>query len=1791
MRRRITVGLWIALGLAGFLSTWAYAEPNLATAGAGSVLTESQTRWLADHPNLRIGFTAIPPQVFYDAQTGAMSGLCIDYLRAVEEQLGYQFELFFYPTWDAMMEAAFQGKIDVIYAAQKTPVREESFLFTRPYLEFENMIVTTRQTEGTLHIRDLFGKKVATVEGASLQEDITRLYPSIELVPVEDELRGLLLVSFKEVDAMVIEPSRASYIIEDKGINNLRVAGPTGLYFRLSYMVRKDMPELRDILEAGLNSINDLQRHQMINKWVHIQLPSDLRYLWWILGGLGASIIVIVFFNLSLRSQVRRRTSELQDELYRREQAEQERKYIEEQFRHVIEFCPLGVHIYYLESDGRLILKGANTAAEKILKMDMRPLLGKRIEDAFPALAQTDIPERYRRICVNGIPWGIEEMPYGNGVIHGAFQVYAFQTAPGQLAVMFSDISDRIRSQAALRRSEAQLASLFRAAPVGLGLVANRVFCQVNDRFCQMLGYPSEELIGSNTRMLYADDDEYQRVGSQWYTQIENEGLGVVRTTFQHKDGRKLEILLTASPVEPEDLSKGISFAVLDITDFVHVSQELSESEARLSSVFRAAPAGIGVVVNRVFVQVNDFVCRMLGYSKEELVGQSSRMVYSSQEEYERIGSEKYAQIRLTGMGSIQTQWRTKDGRLLDILLNSAALDPQDLSKGSAFTALDITEHIAALRQLQENQQLLDGIFQTAPVGLFLLDKDRRYLKVNRHLARMNGVSVEKHLGHTVEEIVPAVALHIDHLWSTVFEQGNAVFNHLIEYIKEQDQPQVIYVMVNVYPYRNSDGNIIGMLGSVVNITDIKKTEMALTESQRQMSTLLGNLPGVAFRCKNDHNWTIEFISKACLELSGYTDVEFAGGVLSWNDVICPEDRQYVWDEIQKALAQRTIYRIEYRIRTRDGQEKWAWEQGCGIFNNAGEVVALEGLIIDISGRKKIKQTLELTQRTVDYAADAIYWFNQDRRIVYANDAACKLLGYSRDELLKKKIEDIDTKYQVNEWAVFWEEIKVQRTRHVETTHRCKDGRVLPLEISSFFMEYEGRQLVCAYARDISDRKKYQDALDVFIHSVASHSGKTMLEDFVRQLAALLGADYVLLGKLVDIEGTVVEGLAVCAQGEVVEPFTYQLKDTPCEHIRTQSLCTITDGVSELYPRDTMLKTFGIHGYIGMPILDDRQASVGLLKVLFRKPIEDVGFCESILQIFANQISMELQRMESQRLLQFIQFAVDHVSESAYWMDSDGRFVYVNDAVCKELGYSREELLTRSVVDIDPNFDEDRFRMHWQALREIGSDRFESHHKTRDGRVFPVEISANHVEYDGKEYHCSFAHDISDRKRYQIAIDSFIRTVSTCTGQDMFRMFVERLSELLHADMTVIGRLSNAPDYQVQTLAVFKDGRAVENFSYPLAGTPCEQAVFSESRLCVLPRLDQAFSEDHFLIQQGFQAYIGMPLHNLGGELLGVICTFFRRPLEDSLYHQSILKIFANQAAIEIQRLEAQIELANSEYRFREMFARMSNAVVILKALHEGDDFEVIDVNPACQRVEKLNREQLVGKKIRDIFPAIEGHQAMEFARRVWRTGQPEHLPMVFYRDQRIVTWREGYGYRLPTGELVVLYDDITERKQAEDAIQFNAERMQTLLRLNQMTDASLKEITDFALEETVRMTRSKVGYMAYVNDEQTIMTIYSWSKGAMQECQMENKPMIYEVSKAGLWGEALRQRKPIVTNDYAADNPLKRGLPAGHVPLQRHMNIPVIVGSKVVLIAGVGNKPEEYDQTDVQQMTLLMEG
>ena len=179
-------------------------------------------------------------------------------------------------------------------------------------------------------------------------------------------------------------------------------------------------------------------------------------------------------------------------------------------------------------------------------------------------------------------------------------------------------------------------------------------------------------------------------------------------------------------------------------------------------------------------------------------------------------------------------------------------------------------------------------------------------------------------------------------------------------------------------------------------------------------------------------------------------------------------------------------------------------------------------------------------------------------------------------------------------------------------------------------------------------------------------------------------------------------------------------------------------------------------------------------------------------------------------------------------------------------------------------------------------------------------------------------------------------------------------------------------------------------------------------------------------------------------------------------------------------------------------------------------------------------------------------------------------------------------------GEIVSAIEtlqDFTDRKLAEEALRVDEFRLEALLKFSQMYGASINEITDFALEKAVMLTKSKIGYLAFMNEDETAVTMHSRYKSTIEKCAITDKPGVFPLKKTGLWGESVRQRKPIITNDYSAPNPLKKGYPKDHFRLSRHMNIPVFDGDRIVAVTGVGNKDEEYDKSDVRQLTLLMQG
>jgi PAS domain S-box-containing protein len=151
-------------------------------------------------------------------------------------------------------------------------------------------------------------------------------------------------------------------------------------------------------------------------------------------------------------------------------------------------------------------------------------------------------------------------------------------------------------------------------------------------------------------------------------------------------------------------------------------------------------------------------------------------------------------------------------------------------------------------------------------------------------------------------------------------------------------------------------GATLGTAGLVAvgSFSDRELVELELRESQRALATLMDNLPGMAYRCRNDPDWTMDFVSQGSLALTGYEPAELVSNArASYGQLIVPEDRERVAQEVQKALLAKVAFRIFYRILSAAGAERWVWEQGCGVFSKQGELQAIEGFITDITEAKR----------------------------------------------------------------------------------------------------------------------------------------------------------------------------------------------------------------------------------------------------------------------------------------------------------------------------------------------------------------------------------------------------------------------------------------------------------------------------------------------------------------------------------------------------------------------------------------------------------------------------------------------------------------------------------------------------------------------------------------------------------------------------------------------------------------------------------------------------------------------
>ncbi len=285
--------------------------------------------------------------------------------------------------------------------------------------------------------------------------------------------------------------------------------------------------------------------------------------------------------------------------------------------------------------------------------------------------------------------------------------------------------------------------------------------------------------------------------------------------------------------------------------------------------------------------------------------------------------------------------------------------------------------------------------------------------------------------------------------------------------------------------------------------------------------------------------------------------------------------------------------------------------------------------------------------------------------------------------------------------------------------------------------------------------------------------------------------------------------------------------------------------------------------------------------------------------------------------------------------------------------------------------------------------------------------------------------------------------------------------------------------------------------------------------------------------------------------------------------------------------------LKKSEEKFSNIFEASPDAILLL-----GEDSRLFDCNLKALEMFRCSKDELLEKTFLEFSPQYQPNGQSS------RDLLLSNISLVISGTQLYFPWKQllkdgtlldcEVSFRpIKIGnEILVLciISDYTERFRIQEKIKLDEIRFEALYNLSKMRDKPSSEILEFVLEAAVRIIESEIGYIYFVNEDETELTLHAWSRNVMPSCAVAEYPAVYKVENTGLWGDAIRLRRPTITNDYA-NCPEKRGIPKGHVAMTRHMNIPIFDENRIVLLAGVGNKPTDYTQEDVNQLTLLMEG
>ena len=399
-----------------------------------------------------------------------------------------------------------------------------------------------------------------------------------------------------------------------------------------------------------------------------------------------------------------------------------------------------------------------------------------------------------------------------------------------KVIVSVVDIDELRKTEKELVASEARFRSLFENNHTIMFLINQETdqFIDANPAAVNFYGYSKEQLMSFSVFDLNTLNKEETLLKMQ-----EAQQKGQAFFNFQHRkaNGEIRDVEVYSGTLDFEQ--NQILFSIVhDVTDKKQAEDKIRESKNKIESILRSAPIGIGVVSNRIFTEVNARFCEMTGFSAAELIGKESILIYPSKEEYERVGKEKYDQIKEKGSGTIETQFKRKDGKIINVLMSSTPMDMNDFSKGVTFTALDISDRKKAEAALSHSHDLMRYVIEHNQSDVAIHDRNLNYLYVSKSYLNHYNIKEQDVTGKHHYEVFP----DLPQKWRDVHQRalkGEVLSADEDSY--EQADGTVDWTHWECRPWFESDGSV----GGIILYTEvITKRIQELAEIQKHRNHL-----------------------------------------------------------------------------------------------------------------------------------------------------------------------------------------------------------------------------------------------------------------------------------------------------------------------------------------------------------------------------------------------------------------------------------------------------------------------------------------------------------------------------------------------------------------------------------------------------------------------------------------------------------------------------------------------------------------------------------------------------------------------------------------------------------------------------------------------------------------------------------------------------------------------------------------------------------------------------------------